>query len=469
MDRFLSNNNMVKGAAILIAVLLWLVVRLGDDAPKQRVSNAVVNETVSNVAVNPVYDNVQYAVMSIEPKEVTVDMTWKESAFLRSSIANLQVEADLTNLTEGTHDVVLKAVGVSTNIVTTIKPYTVKVTIEKIQHKQVPVEIKTTGSPAEGYQVGQPVIRPNRVNISVPQSMVDQVDSARAKVNIEGAKETIIKQVKLTVYDWNGRPMEGQVSPQVVDVEIPITSPFKLVPFQVKLTGQPADGYSIAAFTQEPETITAYAAQDVLNKLDVYDGLELDVSGFKETRKLDLTVPLKTGISSVTPSKISVTVEIVPSTEKVLEQVPVVLTGAKNGLNYTLPAEFSNLRLNLIGAPAILNAVRLQDVQATVDVSTLSVGSHELPVVLNLPLFVKNQTANITVRVDITNNDSVEGTAPGNTATPSPGATPSGNGTSGGTLETHTPTPTPTPADTPAIVPPVSPTPTEQEGEQQPE
>lgn len=465
MDRFLSNNNMVKGAAILIAVLLWLVVRLGDDSPKQRVSNAVVNETVSNVAVNPVYDNLQYAVMSIEPKEVTVDMTWKESAFLRSSIANLQVEADLSNLTEGTHDVVLKAVGVSTNIVTTIKPYSVKVTIEKIQHKQVPVEITTTGSPAEGYQVGQPVVRPNRVNISVPQSMVDQVDSARAKVNIDGAKETIVKQVKLIVYDWNGRPMEGQVSPQVVDVEIPITSPFKLVPFQVKLTGQPAEGYSVAAFTQEPETITVYAAQDILNKMDVYDGLELDLSGFKETRKLDLTVPLKTGVSGVTPSKISVTVEIVPSTERVLEQVPVVLTGAKDGLNYTLPAEYANLRLNLIGAPAIVNAVRLQDIQATVDVSNLGVGVHELPVILNLPLFVRNQTANITVRVDITDNDSAEGTPPGNTPTPSPGASTGGNGTSG--VPSDSPTPTPTPADTPAMASPDSPTHPAQEDEQQ--
>ncbi|MBC8081326.1 MAG: hypothetical protein H7X86_13355 [Gorillibacterium sp.] len=458
MDRFLRNNNMVKAAALLIALLLWFVVRLGSNEPVQRVSNEVVSETVSNVAIIPVYDNVQYAVMSIEPKEATVDMTWKESAFRRSSFSNLQVEADLTNLTEGEHDVVLQVVGISNNIITTIKPYKVKVRIEKIQHKQVPVEITTTGSPSEGYKAAQPVIRPNRVSISVPQSMVDQVNSAQAQVSIDGAKETIIKQVKLTVYDWNGRPMEGQVTPQVVDVEIPITSPFKQMPIQVKLIGEPAEGYSVASLSQEPETVTVYAAQDILNKMDLYGGLELDLSGFKETRKLDLVVPLIPGVASVEPTAIKATVEIVPSEQKLLEQVPVTLTGQSNDYIYNLAAENISINMNLIGAPTVLNNVRIQDVQATVDLSNLGPGVHDLPVIANLPLFVKNQNSDVTVRVEIVtaaNSGSVvKSPSPEKTpaklpvsSTPSAGPETSNNPTS---------TPTPTPADTPVIVPSAS-------------
>ncbi|MCL6457593.1 MAG: hypothetical protein K6T85_06255 [Gorillibacterium sp.] len=452
MDRFLRNNNMVKAAAVLIALLLWLVVRLGDNEPIQRVSNKAVSETISNVTVNPVYDEAQYAVMSIEPKEVSVDMTWKESSYLKSSFSNLQVEADLTELTEGTHDVVLRAVGISNNIVTTISPYSVKVTIEKIQHKQVPVEITTTGNPSAGYKAGQPVIRPNRVSISVPQSMVDQVDSARAQVSIEGANETISKQVKLTVYDWNGRSMDGQVSPQVVDVEIPITSPFKLMPIQVKLTGEPAEGYSVASFSQDPETVSVYAAQDVLNGMDFYAGLELDLSGFKETRKLDLTVPLKPGIASVAPAAIKATVEIVPSGQKLLEQVPITLTGQSEGFTYKLATEKSTIDMNLIGAPSVLNNVRLQDVQATVDLSNLGLGVHDLPVIVNLPLFVKIQNPKITVTVEIlsaTGSATDKPATPGKTSSTPPASSTPSTGSSSGV----SPTPTPTPSDTPVIGP----------------
>jgi hypothetical protein len=36
------------------------------------------------------------------------------------------------------------------------------------------------------------------------------------------------------------------MNPQVVDVEVPITSPFKTIPLQLKITGEPLKEYAIA-------------------------------------------------------------------------------------------------------------------------------------------------------------------------------------------------------------------------------
>ncbi|MEO3946751.1 CdaR family protein [Gorillibacterium sp. CAU 1737] len=447
MDKFLQNNNVVKALAVLIAILLWLVVRFDSNSTSARAVNSERRETISNVVVNPVYDESVYAIKSITPSEVAVELRWSDTSFRKPSFSDLRVEANLTNLTEGTHQVFLSTTGLKSYVDASISPPTVQVTLEKIQHKQLPVSIIPTGKPYDGYKAGTPIVKPARVSVSVPESLLNQVTEVRAEVSVEGAKDTVVKQVKLTMYDKDGKVVDGEISPAVVDVEIPISSPFKQMPLQLKLKGEPAAGFAIESVTQEPETVTVYAPQEVLNKLEFYEGLELDMSGVSSSQSLSLKVPLAEGVTKVIPEEIVATVKVVPAATRTLEGIPVAITGQSRDYTYNLPDGTAAISLTLVGAQAVLDRLQPQDISATVDLSSLGPGIHELPVMVNLPLYVKRQGADPMVRVEI-EAKAVSTSAPGAAATPTP--SPSSASPS------PSPTPTPSPSATPAMATPAA-------------
>lgn len=453
MDKFLQNNNVVKAVALIIALLLWLVVRTDSNDPAARTASSEHRETISNVAVNPVFDDTTYAIKSITPAEVTVELRWKDSNFRKPNFSELRVEANLSNLMEGTHQVFLSTSGIKNNVETAISPPTVQVTLEKIQHKQLPVSIIPTGKPYDGYKAGQPIVKPTRVSVSVPESLLSQVTEVRAEVSVEGAKENVVKQVKLTMYDKDGKVVEGEISPAVVDVEVPITSPFKQMPLQLKLKGDPAPGFAVEEITQEPETVTVYAPQEILNKMEFYEGLELDLAGLTGTKSSTLTVPLQEGVTKVIPEEIGVTVKVVPAATKTITGIPVAMTGQSRDYSYTLSAGTSSVSLTLEGAPSVLDSLTPQDIPATIDLSSLGPGIHELPVIVNLPLYVKRQGADPMVKVEIVAKPAGSA-SPGGTATPTPSASGSGTPTPGNSGGTGSPGTEATPAMASPTVPP---------------
>lgn len=474
MDKYLRNNNFVKVLAVIIAIMLWIVVHMDTQTGGATSTSSMKEESISNVTVNPKYDSNQISIKSMQPSEVTVLLRWKDTGLRKVNTNNVKVELDLSNLGEGTHTVPVKTSGVPGSVNAEVIPSTVKVVLEKKLSKQVPVVINATGTPAQGYKSGQTVINPNRVKVTVPESRMDDIESARADVSVDKASSTVTKQVKLTAYDKNGKPVEGAiVNPQIVDVEIPITSPFKVMPLQIKLIGEPAAGFSIASLIQNPEQVTVYGAQDILNKMDFFNGPQLDITGWNESKQVTLDIPHSNKDIQVEPTKVDVQVEIVPSTTKTLENIPITITGQSDGMTAMVAPETGAINVVVEGAPAILNKLKPQDIQAIADVSKLPVGKHEVTLTFNLPMFVKKQAndfkAVIQITAKTTGGAGAGGTSPSttpslkpDTTTPSP--TPGGTsvpvtkpGESPGTGGSSTPpAPTPSPVPTGSTSPPTA-------------
>jgi len=95
-------------------------------------------------------------------------------------------------------------------------------------------------------------------------------------------------------------------------------------------------------------------------------------------------------VKQLDPDKVTVNVSIVPSVTKTLEAIPLSFVGQNDGFNtkVVLP-ESGQLNLTVEGAPAIIEKLKPQDVQAILDVSNLPPGKHEVSVTWNLPTFVK--------------------------------------------------------------------------------
>jgi YbbR domain-containing protein len=328
----------------------------------------------------------------------------KDSALKKVTSGSYKVQLDLTSVGKGEFVLPLKPEGFPSSVTVEIIPETVKVVLEEQQKKEMPVVVQLAGQPGEGLKAGQPIVNPNRVHITMPSSRLDEVDSVKAEVNIDKATSAVSKQVKLVAYDKDGKVVDAGISPPVVDVEVPITSPFKTMPLQLKLQGQPPLGYSVASMDQKVKKVTVYGQQKQLDTMDFFGGPVVDLSGLTDSKELSLDIGLpNSNITKVDPPSVDVKINIVPSATRTLTGVPIKIVGQNDGFDTkVIQPAIGLIDLKLEGAPDLLDKVQLADVQAFVDVSNLPPGSHEVKVNVNLPAFIKNiSTPEMKVTVDI--------------------------------------------------------------------
>ena len=143
---------------------------------------------------------------------------------------------------------------------------------------------------------------------------MDQVAFVRRYDLGRGEEETVNeKKMKVVVLDKKGNEMtDAVINPSVVEVEIPITKPFKKLPLQI---GSPASCRWIGDRILQPsvDQITVYGPQDVLDKYDFYDGLNIDLSKLKQSGTMELDITPEEGIATVDPVKVRIDYTIVPA------------------------------------------------------------------------------------------------------------------------------------------------------------
>lgn len=403
MDKWLSNPNVVKVIALMLGILLWAVVHLDETSTMGSGFSTKQEQTIYNVKVTPVYDVNKFHIASMDPTEVMIRMEGKESALKKIRTDHYQIVLDLTGAKIGENTLSLIAKDFPSGVKVSIFPPYAKVVLEEKQTKEVPVQVNLIGNPANGFKAGQPVAKPNKALLTVPSGLMDEAITVKADVNIDNAQAAITKQVKLVALDKNGKELAVSINPTVVDVEVPITQPFKKMPLQLKVVGEPAAGYSVSLFQPSVDQITVYGPQELLNTLDFYEGPQIDLSGLKADQVYTLDIPLKTRITSVDPPKLEVKVQVVPSDKRTFTQIPITIIGQNNNFDTKIKTP-ENGTMNVIveGAPATLQKLKPQDVQAIMDVSNLPPGEHTVNVNVNLPQFVKKVDTETKAIVEIT-------------------------------------------------------------------
>lgn len=392
MEKWLHNNTVMRIVAVLLAILLWVVVHLDEQGTITPSASQIHTRTISEVQVTTVGLNKELlSIQAIDPEYVTLVLKGNESTVnaVRPNAGEglNQIQLDLSGIHEpGQHAVALQSIGFPEEIEVTIYPPTVNVTVEEIASKEVPIHIELKGEPAEGYIADIPIINPIRAVVDVPDSILQQITAAKAIVDISDATSAVEVTSRLFAIDESGNEIDAVISPAVVHVIVPITSPFKTVPIQVKLINEPAEGYSVASMKLSETEITLYGPEAVLDMIDIYQLVEIDLTELKNTQRLNIVLPLIEGIHEIKPAAITVELVVVPSITKVLEQVPITISGAnQNYMTTIIDPETGALDVVVEGAASVLETVTLDNVQAIVDVSNQPQGVHELPVKLNLP------------------------------------------------------------------------------------
>lgn len=398
MDRLLRNNTVVKIIASFLAILLWLIVHSGEDVTTGGGGFAQVTQQLRDKPVKVLYDEHSYSLVT-EPK---VTLTLRGSALdVVNAVAqgdSIDVIADATKLGEGTHEVPVYVQRLPSGVSSDNPTVTVKLEANVV--KELPITLNTEGKPKEGLNVGEAVISPKTVIVSGAKTVMSTVKSAVATISVDDASDTVHSSAPLTVLDDSGKQVKGvRLNHDRADVTIPVNHPSKALPLRLQFKGDLAPGFAVESVTQNP-TVTAYGDPKALEALDAYPVPVIDLTGLNKTTTQKVTLSLLDGITSLDPASVDVTINVVPSTQRTLDNIPVKVTGLKDGQSYSIVSPSDKVSVTVEGAKSLLDKLQPTDLQVFIDGTNQASGTSDMRLQITTPNFIKAvqmQPATLTV------------------------------------------------------------------------
>ncbi|GLJ01766.1 YbbR-like domain-containing protein [Bacillus sp. YKCMOAS1] len=414
MDKILNNRWAVKLLALVFALLLYGAVNSAQAPTPKKIGESFFptsttdEATLTDIPVKAYYDDEKYVVTGV-PQTVNVTIKGSTSAVKTArQTKNFEIYADMQNLSTGTHKVELKARDVSKGLTLSINPSVTTVTIQEKTTAEFPVETEfyNQNKIKDGYSPEQPIVNPKKVTVTGSKDVLDKISVIKAFVNLEDVDQQIEKEAKLTVYDSSGNELPVEVSPSVVDITVPISSPSKKVPFKLERTGSLPEGISISSIETSPSEVTVYGSQKALDALDFIDGVKLDLSKIKDDTEIDADIPLPDGVKKVSPETVKIKVKVATAEEKKIDNVPISVVGLSKDLTSDFVSPSSGrITLTAKGSKSAIDKLKASDVEAYINAGDLNEGTHEVKVQVNGPQNVTWTLSRSKVKVKLTSTD----------------------------------------------------------------
>ena len=316
-----------------------------------------------------------------------ITLTLRAPATILDELQNerslINVTLDLSGLEAGVHTLTPQVtIGRSPAEVVRINPPSIFVKLESVVSETFPVEVKTIGNTAIGYELSDPMLGTSSVIVTGPQSLVDAVDVVAAEVDIEDVSEDISRLVTLKAYDVEENEISTvSISPSTVQVDIPVVQRDNFKPVVVKIvtSGQIAAGYKLTDIISLPPTVMIYSADPTLIEgIPGYvETTPISLDGANENLEIQATLNLPEGVSVVGSQTITVQIGIAPIESSInFNNIPVQFQGLTPGLSATTSPDAVDVYLS--GPLYLLEALDPATLVVAIDLTDRGVGTYQL-------------------------------------------------------------------------------------------
>ena len=415
----LTKNLGFKILAVVFAFILWLVVYNTDD-PTITVSYTT-NVTVENASV--VTDmNKCYEVLN-GTNTVSFAVTAKRSVLNKLEDTDFTAVADMNRMIVNEDgdkaNVPIEIISKRSNssLKYNEKNKYLEVSLEDLMKRRFIITADTSGKVADGYALGEvTVTNPNVLNVSGPASIVNKIDSVVATIDVDGMSMNLSDNVIPALYDADGQEIDTtklKLSNTKVTISAKILS-VKEIPLVFSTSGVPYGDNRVVEISSKPETIKVKGSSTTLNPLSSLNipGDVLNVSGASEdiTTTIDISEYLPDGVELVNASDATVTVTVRIEAYELKKFNLSTSQINVNGLdsNYDLSFDQSTVAVTVSGLKNDLNKLNTSQLSASIDVTDLGVGTHQVNLDLNLDEDnYAYQTITVTIEIkDKTKDDS---------------------------------------------------------------
>ncbi len=375
MIRWLLENFGLLLLALVIAVVVWIAQEserdpIVEDDYQQPIPVVVQNQPSGTHLVEGWQAEVRVRLRA--PQSV-----WDE---LRPTnfTALLDLSPNLAPLEPGEYDV---GVQVSLNVepatLLKVEPEFIRIELEAVLQRAVPVFVEVRGEPDLAYQAGEPVYT-DTVQVEGAASQVDRVLQAVSNISLQGARARVEEQVILTPVDAEGKRVNGvTLQPDRIQVRVPVKQRpnFKQMAVNVEILGQPATDYRVTNVSYSPSVVNVIGSPVVLDDLPgVLNTVPISIEGRTENVVERLALELPAGVSVVDPNELAVqvSIQIQPLPGSVTVSRTLTYQGLQPGLMPVASPEVVEVILS--GPRPRLSALLPEDVRVILDLTDMDLG-----------------------------------------------------------------------------------------------
>ncbi|MCL2677022.1 MAG: CdaR family protein [Streptococcaceae bacterium] len=301
-NKFFTSKAFYVISAIFLAIMLFVhATSVSMNNQNSNSDGQVYTASIPNVPITLKYDSNKYFVSGYNTS-ASVYLTGSNRLLLNGEMAddtrNFSLVADLSNSKEGTVNVPIRVQNLASGLNAKIQPTTLNATIEKKAQAefQVSYQIEQNQIPS-GFSIDEVNLDVASVNVISGDQSIKRIQAVEASLpsNIT-LNDDFSGDVSLHAVDSNGNIVPAQISPSTVHMRVKVNKPSKKVNVNVKKTGTLDSSLSDMKVSVNPNQVTIYGEQAILDKISTLDA-PVDISGVTSEKKIKVKLQTNDNIS----------------------------------------------------------------------------------------------------------------------------------------------------------------------------
>lgn len=381
-----------------LSFILSLVLALGIWLYVITVVSPESQDTFKNIPVE--MQNVSYLeerglmITSISHTSVSLRLSGNRTDLIRLNSENIRVTADVFNIHEpGVHEVPYTVAypGTIPNGAIEIQsrsPDTIQVVVERKITKKLDIEVNYKGSVANGFSEDRANVQldTNIVTVSGPESILNNVSSARIYIDVSGRTETFTAFCSVTIYDTSGAVVSADtVSADINSVKVTLqVKMFKEVPLVFdNVYGGGATESNTTVSISHP-TIKIAGHKNLIEGITQITVGKLDLAQIPNNTQKVFNISLPEGVSNESGiHEVTVTVSYRGLVTKQLDVSNFQAVSVPQGMSVLFSTEV--LTVTLRGPEEDLSELSAEDIIVSVDFTNYREGTFTVSAVIVLP------------------------------------------------------------------------------------
>ncbi len=403
VDKLMFNNRYGKIVSLVLALLLYTSINFGGEGFFETgVSGS--GDTINNIPLSVISNSEVYEISGLPETVSALVVGDLADIQMTKNQGDYQVIADLSGLTEGTHQISLSPRNFSPRVSVAINPSTAIVTVERKVSSRFTLDydyVNVNKMDLE-YVLSEPELELNEVIIRAAEDTIESIAFVKAFIDVEGTTESFTKEVPIVAYDQQGRRVDVDIIPSAVRATVNVSSPSKTVPVVVDPVGIIPNEQAIDAIVMDHESVTLFAPDAVLAQIDELR-VPINATTLTGDTNMVYTISLPSGVRKSSVNRVNLEISLTEGTTRIFENVPINYRYNNAGYRFTLlDSEDAYTNVEVFGATSRVDSLTIDDIQVYIDMFDIDLGEQTVPLYVEGPsslVQIKTEKAEIVIDV----------------------------------------------------------------------
>lgn len=394
-DKILSSKVSIMILSFAMASILFYTISVEKDVI------TTSGTTIENVAVH--VENLDDSLeLSGVPSNVTVGLIGPSLDIVKTNfVKDYKVYLDLAGYEEGEYTVRLKSLNFPDTLKVMLVPDTLKIKLApKVEEKfDLSYRFINEDELDSQYSVSVDEMDISNVTLRASKETLKKIDRVDACIDVSGKTEAFEQDAKIKAFDSNGHEVNVEVSPTQVHVKCNVASYSKVVNVQANFIGNMATGYQVSNSTLSLNQVTIYGLEEKIKNISTVT-VDVNVNDLKSSMTFTgLSLKKESGINKFSTDTVDVTVEVEKVITKKFEKIPIKVLNNSNDYKVSFAGEGGYATVLVTGSETKIASLTADNIQATVDVDNLKVGTNKVD--------VKAAVDDDTIKIDLLSSTTV--------------------------------------------------------------